>query len=98
MKSITFWYESGNLYLDEPEDDFYGVLVRQNPSTNAAATIAAVAPLDDSAVKKAISAGVDGTKQSVNNQAFTYGVGVCVAGDTYFYGARIKYTYRNAGD
>ncbi len=98
MKSITFWYESGDLYGDLHEDDFYGVLVRQNPSTNAAAAIAAVAPIDDSGVKTPITALVESTKQTVNNQAFTYGVGVCVAGDTYFYGARIKYTYKNAGD
>ena len=92
IKSIKFYYTS------DATSDFFGRLVRSNPSNGNTTFLATVSPADDSGTRASASDSVPSAKQEVNNKKFHYGVGVCPFDGTLAHGARIKYTYKNAGD
>jgi hypothetical protein len=92
IRSIRVSYTSG------ASSDLMLSLVRQNPATGAEAFLAQVNPDNDAGARRSVSVDVPSTKQLVDNQTFVYGIGVCPSFDTTFHGARITYTYRNAGD
>jgi hypothetical protein len=92
IKSIRFFYQS------DATSDFYGTLVRANPATGASSRIAEVQPANDADVRTSVSDNIPSTQQQVKNKTFQYGVGVCPFDGTTFLGARITYTYKNAGD
>ena len=92
IKSIRFFYQS------DATSDFYGTLVRANPATGTSSRIAEVTPANDADVRTSASDNIALAKQPVKNASFQYGVGVCPFDGTTFLGARITYTYKNAGD
>ena len=91
IKKVTWIYSSG------AGEDFFGSFFRQNPLVGGT-SLASVNPADDTGVRTAVSDTVGATQQTVNNKKFGYGVGACVSGTTDFHGARVHYTYKNAGD
>jgi hypothetical protein len=92
IKSIRFFYQS------DATSDFYGTLIRANPATGASSRIAEVVPANDADVRTSVSDNIPSTKQLVKNKTFQYAVGACPFDGTTFLGARITYTYTNAGD
>jgi hypothetical protein len=92
IRSVRYSFTSGpgaNLRIE---------LVRVNPATGASTFLAQAEPLNDAGARRSFSTDVPSTKQLVDNQTFVYGFGVCAQDDTTVHGARITYTYRNAGD
>jgi hypothetical protein len=53
---------------------------------------------DTKGKRKALNAPIDPDLGLINNTMYNYSVGTCVSVDTAFYGARLIYTYTNAGD
>lgn len=92
--SITMWARSGvstNPYL---------FLKRHTPATGAEVVLVDKQFPDDTNVRKSFSFTIptSNTARVVNNSNSLYGFLTCVGTNTEFYGARITYTYRNAGD
>jgi hypothetical protein len=92
IKSLRVYYSTTN------EPDFHGSLFRQNPATGTVTQLAHVDGVDESGQRATGADAVPTTKQIVRNDTFEYGVGVCATVDALFFGARITYTYRSAGD
>jgi hypothetical protein len=91
VKSITFFYKSG------AGSEFFGRFVRMNLGTGAGVDIApAVNPANDLGTASSVASSVAAVNQPVT-RAFSYGVGACPGSDGTFLGARIKYTFTNAG-
>jgi hypothetical protein len=93
VKSVTFLYKSG------PTSEFFGRFVRMRLSTGVGTDIiSAPNPANDTGLPSSVTRNVGAANQNVSNSQFAYGIGVCPgATDGTFIGARIKYTYRNAG-
>ncbi len=53
---------------------------------------------DDSDVRRRSVFPVPAASQFVDNSAYAYALAVCIAAGTTFNGARIRYTYKTAGD
>jgi hypothetical protein len=92
IKSLRVYYSTTNVA------DLHGTLFRRNPATGGGTQLAQVLGVDESGERATGADSVPTTKQAVRNDTFQYGVGVCATIDAIFYGARITYTYRNAGD
>jgi hypothetical protein len=91
VKSITYFYKSG------AASNFFGRFVRMRLGTGVGADIIVNAnPANDAGTAASVTRNVGAANQSVNS-SFAYGVGVCPGSDGTFLGARVKYTYRNAG-
>ena len=92
VKSITYTYDSST------GSNFFGRFVRMNlDSGNGVDIIDSVSPTNDTGNVAHVTASVHSNQQGVDNKRFAYGVGVCPGSDGTFYGAKIKYTYKNAG-
>ena len=92
IKSVRFFYTS------DASSDFYGTLMRVNPLTGVTGHIGEVNVADDTNTRTSASDAIPATKQTVNNKVWQYSVGACPFSGTAFHGARITYTYKNAGD
>lgn len=75
-------------------------LFRNTPANGGSATIANKNFDDDSDTRRGFSVSVPASNPArlVNNSNQTFGFETCVTTGTLFYGARITYTYRSAGD
>lgn len=97
-KSVTYVYKS-----PAGEDmDFYGEFGRRSghetgDSIEYDDMSNRAEPVDDSNIKTAITRFVFDDVERINNRRFMYSLLVCPFGGA-FYGARVKYTYRTAGD
>jgi len=92
VKQITFYYSSG------PASDFFGRFIRMRGPIGTGIDITGFAtPGNDTGTPSSITRNVGAANQNVNNNQFSYGIGVCPGTDGEFYGARVKYTYKNAG-
>lgn len=92
MTKVTFYYRS------DATSDLGGYLVRRNAAHGSGVYVVSVSPTDDDDVATEVSASIPSTYRTVNNKKFAYGVGVCMDTEgTRFDGARITYTYTNAG-
>lgn len=93
MTQITFFYQS------DATSDLGGYLVRRTPASGVGTYAVTSTPVDDSDVATSVTSAIPLSFQTINNRKYAYGVGVCMSsGGTLFNGARIKYTYTNAGD
>lgn len=92
MKAVRWSYRSG------PNYDFNGYLVRQSLEEDAYSIFSVGVPTNHSSTYRHVARAVPLNRQLINNKKFSYAVSACVGTDTYLYGVRIKYTYRNAGD
>jgi hypothetical protein len=93
IQSITTWYKS-NASSD------VGTFAYRDRLTGSirAEELAGANVVDDSDTPKSITHIVPAALRTVNNSNFAYSYWVCVGSGTFFYGARINYTYQNAGD
>ena len=107
MKSITYYFTSTNDVGNPDDDDFYGEITKTKASAIGAVNFptstpfAKATPVNDTGDPAAITKTIPSTHEVVNNRLFEYGIGICTDGAenvTKFFGARIKYTYRTAGD
>jgi hypothetical protein len=93
ITNVTAWHQSGvggrlSFFLD-----------RVALATGTLEQIAVGAPSDDSNTRKSFSVTPFASTSLVNNGNFNYTFILCpVTTDNIFYGARIAYTYRSAGD
>jgi hypothetical protein len=70
---------------------------RNNVSTGASDTLVLKVDSDTSGSRKQVNAAPTAF-QVVDNAHFMYGIGICMGSTDIFHGARITYTYTNAGD
>lgn len=93
MTALTVWYSSGTSGNPKIE------LLRTELHDGSTDTIVDKTFADDSQTRKLGVVAIRGAKIAVvDNGRFTYGIGVCLDPVDRFYGARITYTYDNAGD
>lgn len=92
--SVTVWYAS------TPSSDISVTLSRDTPLTGANAVLVSKLLADDTDVRKAFTQNVSASNPArvVNNSNTMYTLGICIDEGSRFFGARIAYTYRNAGD
>ena len=94
VKSVTYFYESGV----GAGSDFFGRFVRQDmPNSTGLDLFTAVNPVNNTGLPSSVTATVGAANQTINNKRYSYGIGVCPGSDGNFLGARVKYTYKNAG-
>ena len=93
MKQVVYFFRSGN------GGNLYGEITQTSWATGDILTYSPEADiLDDQNVYVAKAFGIPPERQEIDNKNFAYAVGICLAADTAFKGARIKYTYQSAGD
>lgn len=80
------------------EDDVSVQLIRQRLSTGGEQKIANKSFTDFSTDRVSDTAPINANMATVNNAQYNYGFRVCVDPGGTFHGARITYTYTNAGD
>lgn len=92
---VTIWAKSDS----EGAGPYVG-LFRNTPATGGNATIANKNFNDDSNTRKGFTVSVPASNPAriVNNSNQTLGFETCMSAGTEFYGGRITYTYRSAGD
>jgi hypothetical protein len=77
----------------------FAQLYRYKLSDGTNETVANPPMTDNSGARVFAKANVDPAKAVVNNNQYSYGLGLCLStADNAFYGARISYTYTQAGD
>jgi hypothetical protein len=92
MQTLVFWYSSGNGKVPTVQ------IARQQSSTGQMSG-ALVVGNDNSGTRKQASGTVPPSVAVIDNALYTYALVWCAAStDNIFYGARIRYTYTNAGD
>jgi hypothetical protein len=92
MTQITFYYQS------DATSDLGGYLVRRNPASGSGTYAVTSTPADNSNIATSVTAAIPLNYRTINNKKYAYGVGVCLETEgTLFNGARITYTYTNAG-
>ena len=84
-------------YRSNESSDLTIYFVRGDPTSNVTASITATIP-DDSNSRKVATQTVTGGLATIDNAKFNYGYGVCLDDGTLFYGARLVYSYKSAGD
>ena len=93
VKSLTAWAAS------DVDQGVQVRLMRANPASGTANGLVGVISHDTSQNRFAMSAAAPGATAVINNQHFGYGVHVCInSTPSLFFGARITYTYSDAGD
>ena len=90
--SVSTVYASGN------QSDITIKLLRSALSNGAAANLISTTVLDNTMTRKVVTFAIPFALRTVNNPAYSYGYAVCLGLNTGFAGARIVYTYKNAGD
>jgi hypothetical protein len=92
VTNVAMWYSSG------ATSDVDIRLFRNRLSDGSSALLVDRVISDNSNTRKAVVAAVSASLAIIGNGAFSYGFIVCLASGDAFYGARINYTYQNAGD
>jgi hypothetical protein len=94
IASVEFWY------VKQSASSFTVNFIRQRMSTAATATLMSVTPAGTAGALKGRSVAVaDPSLQVVDNAHYQYSLFVCMSDATdNFHGARVTYTYTNAGD
>lgn len=92
VNSVTTWYKSN--VASNP-----GVfLYRHNVPNDGINLLVSASIDDDSNTRKPITHTVPANLRIVNNLYFEYSYYICLDDGTLFYGARINYTFKTAGD
>ncbi len=92
MTSVRTSYSSG------AASNLSVYLSRENPVTGSGADMIARTVVDDSGTRTFVNDVISADLRLVSNALYTYTYRVCVGSNDFFYGARIAYTYTNAGD
>lgn len=91
--SVTNWYWS------DASSNIDVFLNRQNLSTGGnPISLFYRTIIDNASARKAATYAVPANVNVVNNAIFGYIYGTCFQDGSYFYGARVNYTYKTAGD
>ena len=93
MTRLSIWYTNGG------SSNPHVQLLRHTLATGLTQGLAFATIVDDSGTRKQKNFAIaDGPLAKVNNGPYTYGFGVCIGTNAFFHGARVTYTYNNAGD
>jgi hypothetical protein len=92
MTALDIWYSSGT--GGNPQM----VILRYKVADGTSDFVADRFFKDDSATRKGGTAPINVAFAVADNAHYTYGFGTCLTANDSFYGARITYTYTNAGD
>ena len=92
MTGLAIWYSSGT--GGNPQM----VILRYKLADGTSDFVADKVFADDSATRNEGIAPINATFAVVDNAHYAYGFGTCLNANDSFYGARIAYTYTNAGD
>jgi hypothetical protein len=92
IKSVTWFYESG------AGSEFFGRFVRMDgPTATGLDLVPSVNPANNTGTPSSVTRNLVAANQAVNNSKYSYGIGACPGSDGVLNGARVKYTYKNAG-
>jgi hypothetical protein len=92
ITTFTAFYSSNS-------GDGISVRLYRNKLTDGSNDKLAEPVMDDTKGKrKALTASIHPDLGLINNNLYSYSVGTCLGVNTEFYGARLLYTYTNAGD
>lgn len=91
-RSVTMWYSSS------AGSDPTVLLLRRRFSDGHSDNLVDGTGVSDTHVRKAVKINIADAMSKVNNLGYSYGFGVCLKNGDAFLGARIEYTFNNAGD
>jgi hypothetical protein len=92
VTNVAVWYSSAGT------SDVDVRLFRSRLSDGSSTLLLDRVIADNTNTRKSVVATVNSTLATIGNGVYTYGFIVCFATGDAFYGARITYTYQNAGD
>jgi hypothetical protein len=92
VKEVQVWFSSNGVH------ELYTTLMRTELGTGSGRSIGGGVFRDSSGNRVTRTSTVGDAVATIDNAKYQYGFGVCIQGTTTFQGARIKYTYRSAGD
>ena len=93
VQEVQVWFSANSTSVP-----LYATLVRTELDSGRGTRLVEDDFTDGSGNRVSRTRSVDDAVARINNAQYQYGFGVCVRGQTIFNGARIKYTYRKAGD
>jgi hypothetical protein len=85
-------------YSSSAKDNYYVRLFRAKAGDGSFDLLADPLLSDDTGNRKTEQKPVDPVLGTVNNNQWNYSIGICLDAGNEFYGARVVYTYDNAGD
>jgi hypothetical protein len=93
MTGLTTWWSSAS------GNDASFFIYKHAFGTGAVSIVSAGGVVDNTNSRKPFKANIQQSHVLVNNNQYSYGFAACLASsDNKFYGAKIGYTYTNAGD
>ena len=94
MTTLAVWFKSDDIGADPTFS-----IVRQRHSDGALVIVAEGTGVDDTQLRKQATATIESDLGTIDNSTYSYAFRFCpFAIQNQFLGARIRYTYRNAGD
>jgi hypothetical protein len=93
LKAVVVWYSS-RFTPGAPTFELFA----NSPANGTLQTLASKGAPDNSQTRKSLNIEISTTDKIVNNAQKDYGFAACMKNGDKFYGARISYTYDNAGD
>jgi hypothetical protein len=92
ITNVTVWYEGGT-------DAVLTVQLHRHKFIDGTSELVGTNSLTDTtSTRTSGNVPVAATIAVINNQQYSYGFGICVHSTSFFYAARIRYQYSNAGD